>query len=101
MYPADCKYTKDHEWIKVFELKDGKKKSKTRTFFPGYILVEAVQRELNRGGQVFLVHNRALTWRRLPGCRLPWPFALLPRTSPSMPGASRRSRRATPARPAW
>jgi len=27
---------------KVFEIKDGKKKSKTKTFFPGYILVEAV-----------------------------------------------------------
>ena len=27
---------------KVFEVKDGKKKSKTRTFFPGYILVEAI-----------------------------------------------------------
>ena len=27
---------------KVFEVEDGKKKSKTRTFFPGYILVEAV-----------------------------------------------------------
>ncbi len=27
---------------KVFEVKDGKKKSKTRTFFPGYILIEAV-----------------------------------------------------------
>ena len=27
---------------KVFEVKDGKKKSKTRTFFPGYIIVEAV-----------------------------------------------------------
>jgi transcriptional antiterminator NusG len=27
---------------KVFEVKDGKKKSKTRTFFPGDILVEAV-----------------------------------------------------------
>jgi len=27
---------------KVFEVKDGKKKSKTRTFFPGYVLVEAV-----------------------------------------------------------
>jgi transcription termination/antitermination protein NusG len=26
---------------KVFEVKDGKKKSKTRTFFPGYILIEA------------------------------------------------------------
>jgi len=27
---------------KVFEVKDGKKKSKTRTFFPGYILIEAI-----------------------------------------------------------
>lgn len=27
---------------KVFEVKEGKKRSKTRTFFPGYILVEAV-----------------------------------------------------------
>lgn len=27
---------------KIFEMKDGKKKSKTKTFFPGYILVEAV-----------------------------------------------------------
>ena len=27
---------------KIFEVKDGKKKSKTRTFFPGYILVEVV-----------------------------------------------------------
>jgi len=27
---------------KVFEVKDGKKKSRTRTFFPGYILVEAI-----------------------------------------------------------
>jgi transcriptional antiterminator NusG len=27
---------------KVFEVKDGKKKSKTKNFFPGYILVEAV-----------------------------------------------------------
>lgn len=27
---------------KVFEVKDGKKKSKTKTFFPGYILIEAV-----------------------------------------------------------
>lgn len=26
---------------KVFEMKDGKKKAKTKTFFPGYILVEA------------------------------------------------------------
>jgi len=26
---------------KVFEVKDGKKRSKTRTFFPGYILIEA------------------------------------------------------------
>lgn len=32
MVPAD----------KIFEIKDGKKKSKTKTFFPGYILVEAV-----------------------------------------------------------
>ncbi len=27
---------------KIFEVKDGKKKSKTKTFFPGYILIEAV-----------------------------------------------------------
>lgn len=27
---------------KIFEVKDGKKKSKTKNFFPGYILVEAV-----------------------------------------------------------
>jgi len=27
---------------KIFEVKEGKKKSKTKTFFPGYILVEAV-----------------------------------------------------------
>jgi transcriptional antiterminator NusG len=27
---------------KVFEVKEGKKKSRTKTFFPGYILVEAV-----------------------------------------------------------
>jgi transcription termination/antitermination protein NusG len=27
---------------KVFEVKDGKKRSKTRTFFPGYILIEAI-----------------------------------------------------------
>jgi transcriptional antiterminator NusG len=27
---------------KVFEVKDGKKKSKTKTFFPGYILIEAI-----------------------------------------------------------
>jgi transcriptional antiterminator NusG len=27
---------------KVFEMRDGRKKSKTKTFFPGYILVEAV-----------------------------------------------------------
>jgi transcriptional antiterminator NusG len=27
---------------KVFEMKEGKKKSKTKTFFPGYILVEAI-----------------------------------------------------------
>lgn len=27
---------------KVYEMKDGKKKSKTKTFFPGYILVEAI-----------------------------------------------------------
>ena len=27
---------------KVFEVKEGKKKSKTKNFFPGYILVEAV-----------------------------------------------------------
>ena len=27
---------------KIFEIKDGKKKSKTKNFFPGYILVEAV-----------------------------------------------------------
>ncbi len=27
---------------KVFEVKDGKKRSKTRTFFPGYVLIEAV-----------------------------------------------------------
>jgi len=27
---------------KIFEVKDGKKKSKTRSFFPGYVLVEAV-----------------------------------------------------------
>jgi transcriptional antiterminator NusG len=27
---------------KVFEIKDGKKKSKVKNFFPGYILVEAI-----------------------------------------------------------
>ena len=27
---------------KIFEVKDGKKKSKTKTFFPGYILIEAL-----------------------------------------------------------
>ena len=27
---------------KIFEIKEGKKKSKTKTFFPGYILIEAV-----------------------------------------------------------
>jgi transcriptional antiterminator NusG len=27
---------------KIFEVKEGKKKSKTKTFFPGYILIEAV-----------------------------------------------------------
>jgi transcription termination/antitermination protein NusG len=27
---------------KIFEVKEGKKKSRTKTFFPGYILVEAV-----------------------------------------------------------
>lgn len=27
---------------KIFEVKDGKKKSRTKTFFPGYILVETV-----------------------------------------------------------
>jgi len=27
---------------KIFEIKEGKKKSKTKTFFPGYILVEAI-----------------------------------------------------------
>jgi len=27
---------------KVFEVRDGKKKSKTRTFFPGYVLIEAI-----------------------------------------------------------
>ena len=32
MVPAD----------KIFEIKEGKKKSKTKTFFPGYILIEAV-----------------------------------------------------------
>ena len=32
MVPAD----------KIFEIKDGKKKSKTKTFFTGYILVEAI-----------------------------------------------------------
>ena len=27
---------------KIYEIKEGKKKSKTKTFFPGYILVEAI-----------------------------------------------------------
>jgi transcription termination/antitermination protein NusG len=27
---------------KIFEIKEGKKKSKTKTFFPGYILIEAI-----------------------------------------------------------
>lgn len=38
---------------KVFEVKDGKKKSKTRTFFPGYILVEAV---LDKGTQHLILN---------------------------------------------
>ncbi len=39
---------------KVFEVKDGKKKSKTRTFFPGYILVEAV---LDKGTQHLILNT--------------------------------------------
>ena len=39
---------------KVFEVKDGKKKSKTRTFFPGYILVEAV---LDKGKQHLILNT--------------------------------------------
>ena len=27
---------------RIFEIKDGKKRSKTKTFFPGYILIEAI-----------------------------------------------------------
>ena len=33
---------------KIFEIKEGKKKSKTKTFFPGYILVEAVLDETTK-----------------------------------------------------
>jgi transcription termination/antitermination protein NusG len=38
---------------KVFEVKDGKKKSKTKTFFPGYILVEAALDEKSK----YLIQN--------------------------------------------
>lgn len=39
---------------KVFEVKDGKKKSRTRTFFPGYILVEA---ELDKQTQHMILNT--------------------------------------------
>ena len=42
---------------KVFEVKDGKKKSKTKNFFPGYILVEAVLDDYSQRARILIVHK--------------------------------------------
>jgi transcriptional antiterminator NusG len=42
---------------KVFEMKEGKKKSKTRTFFPGYILIEAM---LDRKVKSFILETPSI-----------------------------------------
>ena len=42
---------------KVFEVKDGKKKSKTKNFFPGYILVQA---ELDNQVKEFILNTQSV-----------------------------------------
>jgi transcriptional antiterminator NusG len=42
---------------KVFEVKDGKKKSKTKNFFPGYILINAI---LNDQVKEFIINTQSV-----------------------------------------
>ncbi|MBP1683353.1 MAG: nusG, partial [Ignavibacteriaceae bacterium] len=42
---------------KVFEVKDGKKRSKTKNFFPGYILVQA---ELDNQVKEFILRTQSV-----------------------------------------
>ena len=42
---------------KVFEVKDGKKKSKTKNFFPGYILIHT---ELDNQVKEFIVNTQSV-----------------------------------------